>query len=281
MLHVEKKIRLFSNSLVCSTDVWALGCCLYSMAFLQNCFEEGSNLAILSRNYKIPEDDNPYGEGLVELIDRMLTVDCKARGDMTEVILCLSAIYSGRPLPPRKKAPKAKKKEEETGADGEEVEDEGERVGTYRTDGQGIQEKKKKKKKENPSEVSLRVFPSLDCFGVDLIFRYRVRSCLWILLLHDECGVEWEIEAHLHVRPQLAVQICLTPRSRPLLVEKSLLSTRSLHSQLIRLTLLRRGPKVEGVPLQVLMEVNNVKTERMVLMPLEAQGGQVQKQQRN
>lgn len=153
MFRAPEMVDLYvSNKLTQSTDVWALGCCLYSMAFLQNCFEEGSNLAILSRNYKIPEDDNPYGEGLVELIDRMLTVDCKARGDMTEVILCLSAIYSGRPLPPRKKAPKAKKKEEETGADGEEVEDEGERVGTYRTDGQGIQEKKKKKKKENPSE---------------------------------------------------------------------------------------------------------------------------------
>jgi serine/threonine protein kinase len=80
-----------------STDVWALGCCLYSLAFLQNCFEEGSNLAILSGNYKIP-DDNPYGDDLVELIDRMLTFDSKARADMTEVILCLSAIYSGRPL---------------------------------------------------------------------------------------------------------------------------------------------------------------------------------------
>ena len=75
-----------------STDVWALGCCLYSLAFLQNCFEEGSNLAILSRKYTIP-DDNPYGDGLVELLDRMLTVDSKARADMTEVILCLSAVY--------------------------------------------------------------------------------------------------------------------------------------------------------------------------------------------
>lgn len=123
-----------SNKLTQSTDVWALGCCLYSLAYLQNCFEEGSNLAILSVNYKIPED-NPYGEGLVELIDRMLTVDNKARADMTEVILCLSAIYSGRPLPPRKK--NTKKKDDD--------------VGTFRTDGQGIQEKKKKKEKKAPS----------------------------------------------------------------------------------------------------------------------------------
>lgn len=91
-----------SKKLTQSTDVWALGCCLYSLAFLQNCFEEGSNLAILSRNYKIP-DNNPYGPKLAELIDRMLTVNSNERADMTEVILCLSAIYSGRPLPPRRK----------------------------------------------------------------------------------------------------------------------------------------------------------------------------------
>lgn len=145
--------------------MWALGGCLYSLAFLQNCFEEGSNLAILSNNYKIP-DDNPYGEGLAELIDRMLTVDCKARADMTEVILCLSAIYSGRPLPPRKKVPKAKKKEGETG---EVAPDGSERVGTYRTDGQGINAKKKKKK-EAPTAVSMLLS--------DVYLSFHERSCL-------------------------------------------------------------------------------------------------------
>ena len=132
-----------------STDVWALGCCLYSLAFLQNCFEEGSNLAIISNNYKIPED-NPYGPGLVELIDRMLTVDCKARADMTEVILCLSAIYSGRPLPPRKKISKTKK------SDGEGTDSNGENDkprGTYRTDGQGIRTKVKPEISRKPAEV--------------------------------------------------------------------------------------------------------------------------------
>lgn len=121
-----------------STDVWALGCCLYSLAFLQDCFELGSNLAILSRNFKIPEN-NPYGDGLVELIDRMLTVNCKERADMTEVILCLSAIYSGRPLPPRKIS-KSKGGKKST-------------VGAFRTDGQGIRESIMENKK--PVEVSL------------------------------------------------------------------------------------------------------------------------------
>jgi hypothetical protein len=117
------------------TDVWALGACLYSLAFLQNCFEEGSNLAILSRKYTIPED-NPYGDGLVELLDRMLTMDSKARADMTEVILCLSAVYSGRPLPPRKKSSKSSKSEGQEDS----KENEKEKLGTFRTDGQGIGE---------------------------------------------------------------------------------------------------------------------------------------------
>jgi hypothetical protein len=113
---------------------------LYQLAFLKNCFEEGSNLAILSRKYTIPED-NPYGEGLVELLDRMLTVDSKQRADMTEVILCLSAVYSGRELPPRKKASKVRAETtEDSKNDDKKKEDKSQRIGTFRTDGQGIQE---------------------------------------------------------------------------------------------------------------------------------------------
>lgn len=116
---------------------------MYSLAFLQNCFEEGSNLAIISRKYTIP-DDNPYGDGLVDLLDRMLTVDPKLRADMTEVILCLSAVYSGRPLPPRKKpsrsSSKAEAKEENKGKDSESKKEAGDVGGTFRTDSQGYQE---------------------------------------------------------------------------------------------------------------------------------------------
>lgn len=168
MFRAPEMVDLYvAKKLTQATDVWALGCCLYSLAFLQNCFEEGSNLAILSRNYKIP-DDNPYGDGLVELLDRMLTSDSKARADMTEVILCLSAVYSGRPLPPRKE--KSKKKEEAE----EEVEKKSssksskkEKVGTFRTDGQGIyddglaidptvEKKKPQAKKLNPNSAAAR-----------------------------------------------------------------------------------------------------------------------------
>lgn len=140
MFRAPEMVDLFmAKKLTQATDVWALGCCLYSMAFLQNCFEEGSNLAILSRKYKIP-DDNPYGEGMVELLDRMLTIDSKARADMTEVILCLSAVYSNRPLPPRKERQSKSKDKESKDKEPKEKEKKkkSERTGTYRTDGQGI-----------------------------------------------------------------------------------------------------------------------------------------------
>jgi len=144
MFRAPEMVDLYmAKKLTQATDVWALGCCLFSLAFLRNCFEEGSNLAILSRNYKIP-DDNPYGDGLVELIDRMLTEDSKARADMTEVILCLSAVYSGKPLPPRKERKSKEKKEKEHSGDKEkekskEKKKKAERAGTFRTDGQGVE----------------------------------------------------------------------------------------------------------------------------------------------
>ncbi|GAX09272.1 AP2-associated kinase [Fistulifera solaris] len=165
MFRAPEMVDLFmAKKLTQATDVWALGCCLYSMAFLQDCFEEGSNLAILSRNFKIPED-NPYGDGLTELIDRMLTVDVKARADMTEVILCLSAVYSGRPLPPRKepKAPKKekepKKTEKDTSRSPVSRQKKSDRVGSYRTDGQGVQtdgRKTKEGKALDPNSAAAR-----------------------------------------------------------------------------------------------------------------------------
>lgn len=124
-----------AKKLTQATDVWALGCCLYNLAYLRDCFEEGSSLAIINRNYKIPED-NPYGEGLVELIDRMLTVDSKERADMTEVILCLSAVYSNEPLPKRKERSKKSKKDRGESSS----QSKKEKVGSFRTDGQGVED---------------------------------------------------------------------------------------------------------------------------------------------
>jgi serine/threonine protein kinase len=121
-----------------STDVWALGCLLYSLAYLGDCFEEGSSLAILSRRYRIPED-NPYGDDLVDLIDRMLAWDYRERADMGEVIMCLSALYSNRPLPKRRRRVAQEKARDDGGPGGETRTMGG--GGSYRTDGQGIKSK--------------------------------------------------------------------------------------------------------------------------------------------
>jgi serine/threonine protein kinase len=159
MFRAPEMVDLYmAKKLTQATDVWALGCCLYALAFLKNCFEEGSNLAILSRNYKVPTE-HIYGKGLEELLDRMLDLDSKRRADMTEVILCLSAVYSGKPLPPRKERSSSSKstsssangtdaassaggaassstktKDSSSASNGSSKE----KAGTFRTDGQGI-----------------------------------------------------------------------------------------------------------------------------------------------
>jgi len=65
----------------------------------------------------------------------MLAGDYKERADMSEVIMCLSALYSNRPLPTRKRP--GKSREEGKGEH---------RMGAYRTDGQGIHQKSPTKK---------------------------------------------------------------------------------------------------------------------------------------
>jgi len=95
-------VNLFSNKeLNDRTDIWALGCTLFIMAFQRNCFEEGSNLAILSANYSAPKE-NAYGEKLLDLIDRMICLDVDDRVSISEVICCTSALSLDRPLPERK-----------------------------------------------------------------------------------------------------------------------------------------------------------------------------------
>lgn len=82
------------------TDVWSLGCCLYMLCFLRNCFEENSNLAILAGSYTIPEQ-HPFPPEIVELISRMLCMDSNKRASIDEVLQCLDAIKNNESLPPR------------------------------------------------------------------------------------------------------------------------------------------------------------------------------------
>jgi serine/threonine protein kinase len=189
MFRAPEMVDLYmAKKLTQATDVWALGCCLYALAFLKNCFEEGSNLAILSRNYKVPVE-HAYGKGLEELLDRMLDLDSKRRADMTEVILCLSAVYSGKPLPPRKERSSSTKsasssshatggdaaaassssvststKSKDANANSSSSSLNKEKAGTFRTDGQGIAssttssktKQQQKAKKLDPNSAAAR-----------------------------------------------------------------------------------------------------------------------------
>lgn len=166
MFRAPEMVDLYmAKKLTQATDVWALGCCLYALAFLKNCFEEGSNLAILSRNFKVPTE-HKYGKGLEELLDRMLDLDSKRRADMTEVILCLSAVYSGKPLPPRKERPSKSSSSEPSSSSKQTSSSSGEKAGTFRTDGQGIaastSKTKQKAKKLDPNSAAARRLQAAD-----------------------------------------------------------------------------------------------------------------------
>ena len=67
------------------SDIWALGCVLYSLVFLSDCFDEGSSLGILSGKYHLPTE-YPYShKHLIELIVRMLVVDATKRPSINEL----------------------------------------------------------------------------------------------------------------------------------------------------------------------------------------------------
>ena len=176
MFRAPEMVDLYmTKRLTEATDVWALGCCLYSLAYLSDCFEEGSNLAILSCKYKIPAN-NPYGEGLVELLDRMLTLNYKDRATMSEVIMCLSALYSNRPLPQRTRidnnsnektmnttatssiaaaAARVQTKYDDSNDNDDSCCSSRETKGTYKTDGQGIRSPNNTTIKKSPNRSIL------------------------------------------------------------------------------------------------------------------------------
>lgn len=97
------------------TDVWALGCIFYSLCFLKHPFQDKGNLAIMSGNYVVPHP-SPIPIDAIEFMKRMLDVrytlfetlhltvfykvDPEARPSCAELIVQLTEILSGRPLPP-------------------------------------------------------------------------------------------------------------------------------------------------------------------------------------
>jgi len=72
-------------------DIWALGCMLYAMAFLENPFDDAVKrggtvqMAVVNGRYPIPEDHG-YSKGFMELIAFMLNTDYNQRPLISDVM---------------------------------------------------------------------------------------------------------------------------------------------------------------------------------------------------
>ena len=72
------------------TDIWALGCILYTLMFLKQPFLNASKLAILGAKYTIPPRHR-YSAELVDLLKRMLTPEPEKRASAVELFKIIKA----------------------------------------------------------------------------------------------------------------------------------------------------------------------------------------------
>ncbi|XP_028034078.1 cyclin-G-associated kinase isoform X2 [Bombyx mandarina] len=74
-----------------SVDMWALGCILYTLCYMQHPFEDSAKLAILNGNYNLNPNDQRY-KCFHEIISGCLTVNPADRMTITNVLERLAAI---------------------------------------------------------------------------------------------------------------------------------------------------------------------------------------------
>lgn len=71
-------------------DVWALGCILFTLIFLEHPFQEGGTLQIISGRYHMPEpEERECSNYAVNVIKKCLTVNPKKRPDIEQLIQML------------------------------------------------------------------------------------------------------------------------------------------------------------------------------------------------
>jgi hypothetical protein len=113
MYRAPEMINLhMANELTDGVDVWALGCLLYELMFLQRCFEDHNQ--VFGIDHKTERTVNPpfyeiplghsFSKDMLELLERLLTFKPAKRPDLREVLSCIEALEEGRTLPPRKKS---------------------------------------------------------------------------------------------------------------------------------------------------------------------------------
>ncbi|XP_047515483.1 cyclin-G-associated kinase isoform X2 [Pieris napi] len=74
-----------------AVDVWALGCILYTLCYMQHPFEDSAKLAILNGNYTLNPNDQKY-KCFHEIISGCLTVNPEVRLSISGVLERLAAI---------------------------------------------------------------------------------------------------------------------------------------------------------------------------------------------
>lgn len=90
-----------ADELNTSADIWGLGCCLYELLFLTECFKSHSKQKLLRGIFLLPAK-HPYAVDVIELLARMLTVNSIKRATIEEVQDCLTSLKKGESMPPRR-----------------------------------------------------------------------------------------------------------------------------------------------------------------------------------
>ncbi|XP_031568083.1 cyclin-G-associated kinase-like [Actinia tenebrosa] len=92
MYRAPEMIDLYSNHPVTEkADIWALGCILFYLCFMEHPFEDSAKLRILNAKYTIPETDKMYTE-FHHLIESMLKVHQDERPDIKMILTELEGI---------------------------------------------------------------------------------------------------------------------------------------------------------------------------------------------
>jgi len=113
MYRAPEMVNLYMReALTEKTDIWALGCILYSLCFLKHPFQDQSSLAIIAGKFQFPKD-SPFPLEVNELILRMLDVDPEARSTVDELLHCVVELAAGRSLPAYSLSPEALRRREE------------------------------------------------------------------------------------------------------------------------------------------------------------------------
>lgn len=74
MYRSPEMVNLYMRDILTEkTDVWAMGCVLFSLCFLKHPFQDQGSLAIIAGKYQFPKD-SPYPLEINVLISHMLDV---------------------------------------------------------------------------------------------------------------------------------------------------------------------------------------------------------------